>query len=287
MLTVGVITDFHFGPDARFGGKLRKLSRLGPALLQGFVQRMNDEVRPDLVLNLGDDIEDEAPELDRARYAEAMRILGGSRAPVLHVAGNHDVALLEPAELRSMWGLAPDGPLYRAETVRGVEIILLYTHETKDVSVTIDDEQLAWLERRLGSGAGPAVVFMHHSAADQELSGNRWFERAPHICLVRERKRLRAILERSGRVQAVINGHLHWNQLTVHAGIPYVTLQSPIENLDEDAPGRPAACFGVLRVMPQRLSFEVHGTEAPLRYQWPPPPPPVPSGAPAASASSD
>ena len=51
----------------------------------------------------------------------------------------------------------------------------------------------------------------------------------------------------SGRVRAVFNGHLHWNHLDVIAGIPYVTVQSLIENLDDDAPGRPAAAHAVVR----------------------------------------
>ncbi len=81
---------------------------------------------------------------------------------------------------------------------------------------------------------------MHHSAADQDLRGNRWFEGSPHLCLVRERRAMRRLFEEHG-VLAVFNGHLHWNHLDVIRGIPYVTLQSLIENLDDDAPGRAAA----------------------------------------------
>ena len=47
-------------------------------------------------------------------------------------------------------------------------------------------------------------------------------------------------------MRAVFNGHLHWNHLDVIAGIPYVTVQSLIENLDDDAPGRAAAAHAVV-----------------------------------------
>jgi hypothetical protein len=46
------------------------------------------------VINLGDDLEDEGPEVDRARYGDVMRILGRVDAALAHVAGNHDTVHL-------------------------------------------------------------------------------------------------------------------------------------------------------------------------------------------------
>ncbi len=66
-LVFALCTDLHFGPEALYRGKLRKLSAFAGPLLERFVQRMNDEVHPSLVLNLGDDLEDEGREIDLAR----------------------------------------------------------------------------------------------------------------------------------------------------------------------------------------------------------------------------
>jgi Icc protein len=266
-LTLGIVTDLHFGPAASFGGKLRKLTHRAGELTAEFSRRMRDDVKPDLVVNLGDVLEDESKATDRARYAECMRLLAESGRERLDVAGNHDVVHLDRAELRAFWGLAGDGPLYRSLDRSGVHLVTLETHETKDVDVRIDDAQLAWLEADLARTTLPTVVLMHHSAADQHLAGNRWFSKAPHLALVKERKRLRAILEASGNVVLVVNGHLHWNHLDVIRGIPYVTVQSLIENLDDDAPGRPAAAYAVVRVSSRRVSVEVGGAES-CRYQF-------------------
>jgi hypothetical protein len=111
------------------------------------------------------------------------------------------------------------------------------------------------------------IVLMHHPASDQRLDGNRWFERAPHLCRIAERRELRGVLEASGKVAAVFNGHVHWNHLDVIGGIPYVTLQSLTENLDDDAPGRAAAAFAVVDVEPRRMRVRVGGAE-PARYQF-------------------
>lgn len=278
-LTLALVTDIHFGPEARFEGKLRKLTNDAPSLLTAFAERMRSEVRPDLVVNLGDDIEDESLELDRERYLRVGELLRAAGCDVLNVAGNHDTIHLQPADLRKAWGPASlpslvGLTLYGSCDRNGVHLVTLHTHEVKDESVSVDEAQIAWLERDLSATSLPVVVLMHHSCADQVLTGNRWFEGRPHICLVRERKRLRALFERSGKVVAVINGHLHWNQLTVHEGIPYVTVQSLIENLNEDAtpthPGRAANAHAIVRVEPSptrvRVQIEVHGAET-ARYQ--------------------
>jgi 3',5'-cyclic-AMP phosphodiesterase len=73
-------------------------------------------------------------------------------------------------------------------------------------------------------------------------------------------------VEASGKVVAVFNGHAHWNHLDVIAGIPYVTLQSLTENLDDDAPGRPANAWAVCDLDARRLVIRVHGEE-PQHYQ--------------------
>ena len=107
---------------------------------------------------------------------------------------------------------------------------------------------------------------MHHTASEQDVTNNRWFYRAPHLCKIVERRRLRRIIEASQKVVAVFNGHLHWNHFDLCEGIPYITLQSLIENLDDDAPGRPAAAHAVCRLSDKRLIVEIEGND-PARYQ--------------------
>lgn len=259
-----LFSDQHFGPKAFFAGKLRKLSHEAGALTRAFVERMNTVERPELVVNLGDVLEDDSPERDRARYGQFLDIVSALNAPLIHVAGNHDQIQLTEDDLRALWGHT--GPLHYSRDVGGVHFVVLNTLETKDVCVRLPQAQLEWLALDLAAATSPVVVLMHHPASEQDLTGNRWFEKAPHICRLAERRELRRVLEQSGKVVAVFNGHAHWNHLDVIAGIPYVTLQSLIENLDDDAPGRPAACFAVVDLEPRRLCVRVEGAE-PARYQ--------------------
>jgi len=267
LITFALVTDLHFGPEASFGGKLRKLSHQAPVLAREFAVRMREQVRPDLIVNLGDDIEDESHDADSVRYRECLAILREAGIELVHVAGNHDRVHLSSADLREAWGMPREGVLYRSFGRCGVHFMVLATHEQKDRAVTIDDEQLGWVEEDLAIHAGePVVILMHHSAADQDLRGNRWFEGAPHLCLVRERERLRALFEAHGGVRAVFNGHLHWNHFDCIASIPYITIQSLIENVDDSAPGRAAAAHAVVHLDDAGLLVNVYG-EQPARYQ--------------------
>jgi 3',5'-cyclic AMP phosphodiesterase CpdA len=266
-LTFALVTDLHFGKEAGYDGKLRKLTSQAPRLAAEFVERMNEAVHPDLVFNLGDDIEDESREADLERYGQCMAVLSRCKAKVVHVAGNHDRINMTEADLLRFWGReAPGARYYHSFDHGGVHFTTLATHETQEVDVRIDDEQLAWLEADLAAASRPAILLMHHTASEQDVTHNRWFYRAPHLCKVVERRRLRRIIEASGKVIAVFNGHLHWNHFDLCGGIPYVTVQSLIENLDDDAPGRPAAAHAVCHLSDKRLIVEVSGND-PARYQ--------------------
>jgi Icc protein len=264
-LTLAFVTDLHFGPEARFQGKLRKLTAHAGELARAFVRQANDVIRPDLVVNLGDDIEDESREADLARYGECQAILRESKAPLVNVAGNHDTVHMNREDLNGFWRRS--GPLYYAFDHAGWHFVVLHTLEKKDVEIRVPAPQLAWLRADLAASAAPTIVFMHHAASEMDLTGSRWFEGKAEIALVKERAELRRLFEASGRVRAVFNGHLHWNHLDVIAGILYVTVQSLVENLDDDAPGRPAAAHAVVRLAPERITVEVRGND-PARYQF-------------------
>lgn len=265
-MRLALFTDQHFGPEARFDGKLRKLSHQADALTRDFVARMNQHEKPDLVVNLGDVIEDESPELDAKRYGHFVHVLQGLDCPVLHVAGNHDSIHLDDEQLVGLMG---QETLHFSQDRKGVHLVALRSVERKDRDVRLPDDQVEWLERDLANTSLPTLVFVHHPLSDMTLTGNRWFEKAPHICRIANRRQVRTILEQSHKVRAVFNGHAHWNHLDVIGGIPYVTLQSLIENVDEDAPGRAAAAHAVVDVLPKRLLVEVRG-QHPAHYQFDP-----------------
>ena len=97
---------------------------------------MNDEVRPDLVVNLGDDIEDESREADLARYGECQSILRQATAPLVNVAGNHDIDPPEPRRPEPRSGSAAGRSTTRS-TCGGWHFVVLHTLEQKDVEIRV------------------------------------------------------------------------------------------------------------------------------------------------------
>jgi 3',5'-cyclic AMP phosphodiesterase CpdA len=265
-LTLGIVTDLHFGPEARWQGKLRKLTHRAPVLLRDVIRVMNDEVKPDMLVNLGDDIEDESPELDLVRYAECQSILRTSNARLVNVAGNHDTIHLGRAALNRIWQREEASHLYYSFDHGGWHFVVLHTAERQDKDVRIPAQQIAWLRDDLRAASAPTIVLMHHSASEQDLEDSRWFAGRAHVALVEERADVRRVFEESGKVAIVFNGHLHRNHFDVIRGIPYVTIQSLIENLEDDAPGVPAAAHAVVRLSRERIVVRVRGNDT-ARYQ--------------------
>jgi hypothetical protein len=74
-LVLAFVSDVHVGPAALFDGKLRKLTAHALPLLEEVVARLNREVRPDVLVNLGDDIEDEGREVDLERLGAVLEVL--------------------------------------------------------------------------------------------------------------------------------------------------------------------------------------------------------------------
>lgn len=264
-MRLGLVSDVHFGPNARHDGKLRKLSDLAPELTRAFVEEMNSEAHPDLVVNLGDVIEDEEPDVDLARYIEFAQMLAEVDAEVMHVAGNHDTVHISDARLAQIWHR--DGALFFSRDFKGWHLVVLRSVDRGNEGNWLPEEQLEWLADDLAHNACPTLVFVHHPLSDMELTGNRWFERQPHLCRIANRRDVRSVLERCGNVRAVFNGHAHWTHCDVISGIPYVTLQSLIENVDDDAPGRAARAHAVVDATPSRIHVRVAG-EQPLALQF-------------------
>lgn len=259
-----LLTDVHFGPKASFEGKLRKLSHHAARLTGEFVARMNDVEHPELVVNLGDVVEDESPEADEAAYRTFIELLAPLTCPVLHVAGNHESMNLGDADLARLW--KQEQPLHYSRVIGGIRFVVLRTRHRGQTDVHLPEEQVRWLTDVLHDSPERCVVLVHHPLGEMDLYGNRWFYEWPHICLVAERARVRRIISASRKVIGVFNGHAHWNHCALLDGIPYITLQSMTENVLDDAPGLPARTYAIADVDDGMLRVRVEG-EHPARYE--------------------
>jgi len=269
-----IISDIHLGPLDRgfIKGVQRKLSNLSEELLEEYVNKMNTLVQPDFVINLGDVIEDISNKnIDIKNYKKGIKILQKLKMPLYHAIGNHDLRTLTEEDIKNILGY---NELYYSFdyqdwTFIGLfsQIIGNHTVDITDIKTVIPQKQLKWLKNTLAKTNKKTIIFLHYSLADQDLKDNFWFERDKVNALVTNRKEVRKIITQSGKVKAVFNGHLHWNKQTIHNNIPYYTVQSLIENFNND--GLASKSYTLVTLNKNNLKVEVKGNDpAQYTHSW-------------------
>jgi predicted phosphodiesterase len=237
-LRIGLVTDIHHGPDVD--------ERVGSAaltLLRQVTQRMRDEFHPDLIVDLGDRINDTDAAADRRRLADVREVIDGATVPAVYAFGNHDLINVAADEARAILGKTAD---YESIDAGGYHLVVLNTQDpTIDlIGGTLSDAQLDWLERDLAATTRPVLVFTHHPLDEQDPARHWYFRDHPHHAHANNRERARKIFTASGRVKAVFNGHMHLNTVEVIDGIPYLTVMSLV---DRAATAEPSGCFAEIR----------------------------------------
>jgi alkaline phosphatase len=252
-----IISDIHLGEEKESKGVIRKLTRYSKQFLQEFIEKMNVIEKPEFVANLGDSISDAEKEIDIANLTHVRDSLNGLSCPVYNLVGNHEQWTLNRAELQSLLNIKS---LHYSVDCGDYHIVILFSEAFQGEDPTIGEQQRQWLLEDLANTTKKTLVFVHHSLAEQDLIGNFWFEGRPNRALIENRDEIRRILEDSGKVVGVFNGHVHWNRIDVHNGIPYFTINSIVENFKND--GMPSGSFALVDVTDERIEVEVRGADS-------------------------
>ncbi|MFW5966100.1 MAG: metallophosphoesterase family protein [Persicimonas sp.] len=183
--------------------------------------------RVDLAIMGGDYIDpedDTDPDsaVEDLRYIE--RIFATLEAPYYHVLGNHDLDVFDKKKF--VEETVMERPHYSFDH-GGFHFVVLdanYTRADDDAEYDgngydwgetwINPTQLAWLEEDLRDADLPTLVFSHQCLS---ATGVPYVNNAPSV---------RRVLEASGKVVGVFNGHAHRNDRMVVGDIPYFTMQA-------------------------------------------------------------
>jgi predicted phosphodiesterase len=225
----GLVTDCHYA-DAKPAGT--RFYRDSLDKLSECVARMNVEC-VDFLIELGDFKDQDTPPVE-SRTLEHLRkvedVFCGFAGRRYHVLGNHDMDSLSKRQfLRNVENTGIDSRWsYYSFDVPGLHCVVLdanyrsdgvdYDHGHFDwTDANIPAAELAWLQADLAASEGGAVVFLH-----QLLDG-----RGP--VYVKNAAEVRRILQESGKVLAVFQGHHHEGSYSRIEGIHYYTLKGMIE----------------------------------------------------------
>lgn len=234
-LRFGVVTDVHYADRPPSG---TRYYRLGISKLRAVVDLMNAQ-RLDFLIELGD-FKDQDEQPSEARTLEYLRAIetvfqgfGGAR---YHVLGNHDMDSISKMQFQAVvtnTGIARDRTYYSFDR-GGFHFVVLDANFRRDgvaydrgnfdyKDTNVSAEQVEWLRKDLANAAGPCVVSVH-----QRLDESR--ESPP----IGNRGVVRKILEGSGKVRLVMQGHVHAGDYQQIHGIHYYTQVASVEG---DKPG--------------------------------------------------
>ncbi len=257
-MKIAFIADVHLGRSSYWNGVRRKLAEYAEQNMLDFVNHVSNSDEYAFAIQLGDLIQDISREKDLHNYKWGVELFGKCPIPVHHVIGNHDLIFLEADDLRKILGIES---LYYSFDYDDFHFVILHSHAPvpRKPHPVILDHQLEWLQTDLKNTTKPSLVFSHYPLADQDMSTNYWFKDIPEYALVVNQQTIREILANSGKVRAVVNAHIHCNHICYHNGIPYISVQSAIENFNNNE--IPSNAWGVIEITKDKFCLEVFGND--------------------------
>lgn len=227
----GIMTDVHYAD--RIPARERYY-RQSMVKAKEAIDTMNQE-KVDFVIELGDfKDQDLVPtEKKTLKYlADIESVFRKFNGPTYHVLGNHDMDGISKSQFMSKilnTGISPEKTYYSFNQ-KGIHFVVLdgnYTLDGRDFDhgtykwedPWIPAKEMSWLKQDLKSDQLPTIVFIH-----QLLDDSKGMKRS-----VQNAAAVRKILEHSGKVLCVFQGHVNAEKYSLIKQIHYYSLISMVE----------------------------------------------------------
>jgi alkaline phosphatase len=221
-LRVGLVTDLHYADKAPAGTRHYRetLAKLDEAA------RQFERDQPSFLVELGDFIDAaDSVAVETAYLKTINRSFSAISKDRHYVLGNHCVDTLTKAEF--LGGVEQEKSYYSFDR-GGFHFVVLDSCFRSDgqpygrknfnwTDANIPAAEIEWLEGDIKASDMPVIVFAHQRLDVSNDHG------------VKNNMAVRKVLEASGRVLAVFQGHSHQNDLKEIGGIHYCTLVAMVE----------------------------------------------------------
>jgi len=225
-LRIGFITDWEY----QIYNSDDKLSLKASSYLKYAVDQLNDK-NLHVAIGGGDYIEgSDTTEANAIKYLKDMnktfKKIEASRR--YYLIGNHDLRALDTGQCKSALGI---DYLHKAFVKRGFKVILLDTnfdedggHRGKDhyAEGYVSDGELDWLEDEIESSEEPVIIFSHHSPA--RPNDRRDIKNSSDVT---------EVIEKSGKVVAVVSGHYPRYFHEEENGVHYFVVSNLVNKKDK------------------------------------------------------
>ena len=273
MSKIVFFSDLHYAPELPInnGSRIeRKLMWYAEPMLDQITNKINNDIKPDIAVYLGDfveDFNDHDKDIENLKYIwnRFQRI----NVPLYACIGNHDLRSMSTrTEVEQILG-------YEHSTfsfdIKDLHIVILGTFVNNDLgneeggiykTQFISDDDIKWLKEDLEKNTLPTIICIHFGVAEDEMKGNWWFESLPETALLGNRKELKEILKNDKNVLAVFSGHQHWTKKIEEDGIPYYVIGSMTEDINSN--GIPDGVYFIVEFDGEKL----HVTEKHIKLKF-------------------
>ena len=262
----GIVTDSHYADADTIGSRFYRHSL---DKLTECVELMNTR-KVDFLIELGDfkDQDNPAVEQRSISYLQAVeKIFQQFNGPTYHVLGNHDEDSISKKQflIHVENTNVSSGRSYYSFDLNGLHFVVLdanykadgtdYDHGNFDwTDANIPPAELDWLRQNIAAARRGAIVFIHQLL---DGTGSHYVKNAAVV---------RQVLEESGKVPAVFQGHQHSGGYSRIEEIHYYTLKAMVES-----PGEENNSYAIVEVRPDH-SITVTGYRKAISKQLTPAP---------------
>jgi Icc protein len=256
-MRIAIISDIHFAGAA--AGEFDVLT-----VVDEFVDWAID-LKADLLIDLGDRIDDIDRPTDLANAGELARIFERFLGPRIHLLGNHDVVNLTGEDHGRLFGRPPGHQAVDLGALRVLAwepSVLL----SRKLGFPAASSELDWLTKTLAGDNRPAIIVSHIPVSGAAMTSNYYFENNADFATYPDHADIRQAVEQTGRAALWLSGHVHWNSNSNVAGVRHVTVQSASERYTTMPD--PACGYAMLEIDNSTARLEVFGRD-PMTLEMP------------------
>ena len=229
-----IYTDLHHYSGDRetaIFNKTQKLTQYAYPMLCQLIDKVNNEYKPDAVINIGDSIQDANDvDMDIVSLSEVADKIKEFNVPHYMVLGNHDLKMFDTFdEHKKIFGY--DSFNYSVD-IGGYHLVFMtngIVPERGQVGGGVEKthyavkETVDWLKDDLSENTKPCIIFNHYPF----LSRDGVFSRMD----IQNVNELFEITDKYDNIMAVIAGHTHLAYNRERNGVSHFVLGSPIASL--------------------------------------------------------
>lgn len=237
-LKICIFSDIHYIDKNPEWKVKQKLVEYAEPLLDKMILKVNEEIKPDICIHLGDMIQasdDRKQNLKNISYI--WNKCQSFKVPFVTLLGNHELKTeKDNKEVLRIIG-------YKDATfsidINGYHLIFLGTdvnsEDEKFKTQYVSENDLNWLEEDLMEHKDKRIIlFSHFGIADDiGIEENFWSRDNGESLMLRNRDKIKSLLKNK-RIIAVFVGHQHWTKTITEDGIDYYMIGSIVENIKQN-----------------------------------------------------